>query len=115
MVQKNIPNNGFTGHTGSKGEVRLVSACPLCRKQYSLDESYIVDENAGVYLLHTDCKNCGSSIVATLVAGKHAVSSMGLVTDMTSGDVEKFRKSSKISCDDLIDVHASLWGLKQMV
>ncbi|MFC1721424.1 hypothetical protein ACFL0Z_00740 [Patescibacteria group bacterium] len=92
-------------------EVKLVSACPLCRKQYKLDEAYIVDEQQGAYLLHTECKNCGSSIVATLVAGRHAVSSMGLVTDLTSEDVSKFMESETVTCDDVIDCHAWLWGL----
>lgn len=99
-------------HQGNEGEVKLVSACPLCRKQYTLEDAYIVDEQRGVYLLHTNCRNCGSSIVATLVAGRHAVSSMGLVTDLTSEDVLKFKDTAAVSCDDVIDFHALLHGLK---
>ena len=94
----------------NQNEVKLVSACPLCRKQYTLDDAYIIDEQAGIYLLHTECKNCGSSIVATLVAGRHAVSSMGLVTDLTSDDVNRFKDAGEISCDDVIDFHACLQG-----
>jgi hypothetical protein len=93
----------------NEGEVKLVSACPLCRKQYTLEDAYIIDEQRGVYLLHTNCKNCGSSIVATLVAGRHAVSSMGLVTDLTSDDVNKFKDAPEITCDEVIDFHASLF------
>ena len=94
----------------NSNEVKLVSACPLCRKQYKLTDAYIVDEQKGAYLLHTECKNCGSSIVATLVAGRHAVSSMGLVTDLTSADVCKYKDYQPVSCDDVIDCHAWLWG-----
>ncbi len=97
----------------NSGEVKLVSACPLCRKQYKLDEAFIIDEQQGAYLLHTECKNCGSSIVATLVAGKNAVSSMGLITDLTSDDVSDFKDAQEISCDDVIDCHAWLYGLAQ--
>jgi len=95
----------------NNGEVKLVSACPLCRRQYNLADAYIVDEQKGAYLLHTECKNCGSSIVATLVAGRHAVSSMGLVTDLTGEDVAKFKDTEPVSCDDVIDCHAWLWDL----
>lgn len=109
MQSNPFPN--LPGMQGSQaGEMRLVSACPLCRRQYSLDEAYIIEEKKGVYLLHTECKKCGSSIVATLVVGKRAVSSMGLVTDLSSDDVEKFRKAPEINCDDVIDMHAMLWG-----
>lgn len=91
--------------------MKLVSACPLCRRQYKLTDAYIVDEQHGAYLLHTECKNCGSSIVATLVAGRHAVSSMGLVTDLTSEDVTKFKDAEVVNCDDVIDCHAWLYNL----
>ena len=97
--------------SSDQSDVKLVSACPLCRKQYSSEDAYIVDEQQGVFLLHNTCKNCGSSIVAALVAGSHAVSTMGLVTDMTSEDVKKFKDAEPISCDDVIDCHAYLWGV----
>lgn len=97
--------------SSNEGEVKLVSACPLCRRQYRLDDAYIIDQKQGAYLLHTECNNCGSSIVAALVAGQHAVSSMGLVTDLTSEDVNKFKDSKEVDCDDVIDCHAWLYSL----
>lgn len=90
------------------GNVRWVSACPLCGAEYLPEEARIVSEKEGAFLIHTNCKKCGSSVVATLIANQMGVSSVGLVTDLTYEDVVKFKDGAEVSTDDLLALYQAL-------
>jgi hypothetical protein len=91
--------------SGGSGSLRWASACPLCSAEYSPEEARIVSEKEGAFLVHTNCKKCGSSVVATLVANQMGLSSVGLVTDLTFDDLCKFKESESISTDDLLQAY----------
>lgn len=90
---------------GESGSLRWASACPLCSAEYSPEEARIVSEKDGAFLVHTNCKKCGSSVVANLVANHTGVSSVGLVTDLTYEDLCKFKAKDSISTDDLLGAY----------
>lgn len=91
---------------GESGGIRWASSCPLCGDEYSPEEARIVSEKDGAFLVHTNCKKCGSSVVATLVANQMGVSSVGLVTDLTYDDILKFKEEDYITTDDLLEGYA---------
>lgn len=82
-----------------------VYCCPLCGARYTSYDAKIVSEKEGAYLLHTNCSQCGSSVVVTLVANQLGISSVGLVTDLTFEDVVKFKDEERIEDNELLEAY----------
>ncbi|MBU1167457.1 hypothetical protein KKC60_03555 [Patescibacteria group bacterium] len=92
------------GKDGNK-DLKWVSSCPLCATEYAPEEARIVSEKEGAFLVYTNCKKCGSSVIATLIANQMGISSVGLITDLTYDDVVKFKDCDSISTDDILNVY----------
>ncbi|MEK7158588.1 MAG: hypothetical protein AAB733_03395 [Patescibacteria group bacterium] len=90
--------------------LKLVSYCPLCNTRYNPLLAKVVEENDEAHLIHIECRNCGSSIVALVLTGTMGISSVGLVTDLTSEDVQRFKGGNEVTVDDVIDLHQILQG-----
>lgn len=67
-----------------------------------------MEERDEAHLIHTECRKCGSSIVALVLTGAVGVSSVNLVTDLTGDEVLKFRRDGHVQTDDVLDVHLAL-------
>lgn len=87
------------------GDLRLVSSCPLCGKRYDQNCASVIEEHKNMFLLHIQCNKCKGSVVSSMMSGQIGVSSIGLITDLTSDDVVKFRHRSLISGDDVLELH----------
>lgn len=68
----------------------------------------ILEERDDAHLMHVECRKCGSSIVALVLAGGLGISSVGLITDLTSEDVLKFKNTRDVRSDDVIELHEIL-------
>lgn len=88
--------------------LKLISFCPLCERHYDPVEARVLDERDNGHLLHITCRNCSNSIIALVLSGRDGISSVGLVTDLSYGDVVRFRESSPVDTDDVLDIHAAL-------
>lgn len=93
-----LPNEGL----------KLISYCPLCNMQYNPLSAKILDERDDAHLVHVECRRCGSLIVALVLTGGIGISSVGLVTDLTSEDVLKFKEVGSMQMDDVIELHLAL-------
>jgi DNA-directed RNA polymerase subunit RPC12/RpoP len=82
--------------------------CPLCGARYSMQEAQEIEGREDSTMVYIECARCGSSIVALVAMSGVGVVALGLVTDMTQEDVERFRRARPISSDDLLDVVAAL-------
>lgn len=87
---------------------KWLSICPFCGTRYYADDAKVVFEKENAYLLHTNCHQCGGSILATLKADQLGISSMGLITDLTFEDVIKFKDSPVVSGDDVLNAYSFL-------
>lgn len=87
--------------------LRLISYCPLCNTHYNLLAAKILEERDEAHLIHIQCKKCQSSIVALVLTNGLGVSSVGLVTDLTGEDAQKFVSSPKVSIDDVLMVYTA--------
>ncbi len=88
--------------------LRLVSYCPLCHLHYNVGDAKILEEHEDTHLMHVVCKRCSSSILVLMLTGELGVSSVGLITDLTSDDVVRFKDQSDIQDDDVIALHEQL-------
>ncbi|MDP3771572.1 MAG: hypothetical protein Q8R16_04680 [bacterium] len=89
----------------SQESLRLISYCPVCDTSYNPMEARVIDERDEKHLMHIRCKKCAHSILALVLTSGMGVSSMGLLTDLTFGDVLKFREAEPITVDDVITFH----------
>ena len=88
--------------------------CPVCGQKYSADETKIIDSgeekaaNGRNLLVHTDCERCKSSVVFSIAIDGPEIFSIGMVTDLTSQDTNRFRNSKPISSDEVLATHEFL-------
>lgn len=61
-------------------------------------------------LLHVQCRKCRHSILALVLVNQVGASSVGLLTDLSYEDVLKFQAGSRVSVNDVIDLHNLLDG-----
>ncbi len=96
-------------HSLSGDTLRLISYCPLCESSYNPLRAKVLEEKDDAHLLHIQCSSCGSSVVALLFTSGTGPTSIGLVTDLTSEDVLRFKDESIVSTDEVISVHQFLF------
>lgn len=101
-----MANNGY--NSSPLDNLKLISYCPLCNTHYNPSEAKILEQRDGAHLIHVECGNCRSSIVAVVITGGIGISSVGLVTDLTSDDVLHFKNRDSLSEDDVIDAYRLL-------
>ncbi len=96
-------------HQLSSDGLRLISYCPLCEASYNPLRARVLDERDEAHLVHIQCARCGSSIVALIMSSGIGITSVGLVTDLTGDDVLRFKDETRISVDEVLDVHQLLF------
>ncbi len=92
-----------------------ITHCPVCHLRYDPLEAKILDEVDANHLVHIKCRHCQSAIVAVLLTNQLGVSSIGLITDLDSDDVLKFKDQPTISCDEVIEAHEFLVKEKVLI
>lgn len=92
--------------------LKIISSCPVCGVKYNSAEVRLLEEKNDTHLVYIKCRKCQTSVVAVILANHFGVSSMGLVTDLNSEDVLKFKEREPVTVNDVIDVHTSLYSGK---
>ncbi len=85
--------------------LKVVSACPVCKRRYDPVEARILMEKNDTHLLHMKCQSCSSSVLAVLMSNSAGMSSVGLVTDLSADEVMYFKNAQKVEYDDVITLH----------
>lgn len=101
--------------SSSKSEnVSLVYYCPLCENKHHPSEVKMIDENENSRLMYLKCKRCGTSVTAVVFPNPFGVSALCVVTDLTSRDVMKFKRSSaEVYTDDVLELYKVVHGKGQ--
>lgn len=97
------------GSGGGEG-IRLLTSCPLCNTHYNFLEARVLEAHGDSHLLYLQCAKCFAAIVILILMGDLGMSSFGLVTDLTSDDVLRFKEGEAVTSDDLLELHAALRG-----
>ncbi len=88
--------------------------CPVCGHRYNLEQTKIIETkdekplNGTNLLVHTDCERCKSSVVFSIAVDGPEIFSIGMVTDLTSSDTNKFKNVDPISSDEVLATHEFL-------
>ena len=110
MNSLELPTGSY--HFSPEG-LRLISKCPLCDEQYQPFQASIVEEKADAQLVHIKCHRCESAIVALIVNGQLGLTSIGLITDLSSNDVESFKDASPILEEDVLRAYTELKNINE--
>ncbi|MFA4819085.1 MAG: hypothetical protein WC621_04545 [Patescibacteria group bacterium] len=89
--------------------LRLISFCPLCETPGKPVNARILEERPAGDLIHIQCSNCHSSILALVVNSPLGVTSIGLITDLTSDDVLRFKDKGGVTADEVLQAHQLLY------
>lgn len=101
MYNKKTDNNRRDDSSSSS----FLAHCPLCENNYDSFRARIIDSKADSHLLHTQCNKCGAYIISLISVTPFGLSSIGIISDLSSADVLKFKNQPKITCDDIIEFH----------
>jgi hypothetical protein len=88
--------------------------CPVCGQKYNAEQTKIIDAgedkpiNGRSLLVHTDCERCKSSVVFSIAIDGPEIFSIGMVTDLTSNDTNKFKNREPITSDEVLATHEFL-------
>lgn len=91
-----------------------ILSCPVCGQKYTAEQTRIIDSgeekplNNRNLLVHTDCDRCKSSVVFSIAIDGPEIFSIGMVTDLTSQDTNKFKNSGPITSDEVLATHEFL-------
>lgn len=93
----------------SSFDLKFVGNCPVCSEPYQKERTSVVDQGQDAISLHVDCAKCASSILLTVSSGlKGLVTTVGVPTDIGKSDIPKIKRSSRVTTDDVIKLHAFL-------
>ncbi len=87
---------------------KILSHCPLCKKNYPDDAVQSLGEQGGADIYHCTCKACGHAMIAVVLEQAGLVSSIGMVTDLEIHDAISFYKAKPISNDECVEAHRVL-------
>lgn len=85
--------------------------CPVCSQKYKTDQTRVIDSHQSEIfgeaniLIHSDCSKCKSSVMFNIEVKGPDVFSVGMVTDLTSGDSARFKNLQPISVNEVIEIH----------
>lgn len=96
-------NEGSHAQPSGTGDSKILAACPLCRAQYHPLKMFVIGERDGAHVLHLECQQCGSAVVALVQTVANGVTTVGTLTDLTSGEVAS-ASTTTIGHDDVLDL-----------
>ncbi len=103
-----MQSNYLDAFISGDGNLRVLTACPFCDSHYAIRAARVIAQKDDAHVVHIECTQCGGSIVALILANGGGPQSIGIMTDLTKEEVEKFSGGSVVMDDDAVDVHALL-------
>lgn len=91
----------------------FIQECPVCDHKYDIESVRIIERNEEVSLVHITCQDCFSSVLAVVVMTDVGASSIGVLTDLGPKDVDRLKKQSNFSHDEVLEFHLLLQKEKE--
>lgn len=85
--------------------LRVVRECPLCKKDYDLNDTSVIKEKKGAHLVHATCPHCKSAVLSVVTVTQLGMGAVGVMTDLDVEDVERLHSKESISEDELLNFH----------
>lgn len=82
--------------------------CPLCAAALNKPAIAILQQTTHKSVFHFCCQDCHQAMLFTVQQNRAGLSCAGIITDLTAVEAKSFLDSSKISINDVIQVHEAL-------
>ncbi len=89
--------------------------CPICGTKCRFSETLVLAEEKDKSILHLTCRECKTSVLIFVSAGKYGVASLKVITDLNRQEVKRLLQREAISTDQVIEVHQFLKNFKGKV
>lgn len=90
-------------------EAKYLGSCSVCEISFQPRSANLISRKDEVTQIYAQCSNCKSSVIIfVLKSAMGFVTTVGMLTDMTKRDLEKFSKTNPITADDILELHKSL-------
>lgn len=86
--------------------LKFISSCPVCQHQYNPIEAKILTERENAHLLYIKCQRCQAAILALVRASQMGLTSIGLITDLDSHEVSRFKVP--ITSNAILDIYQAV-------
>lgn len=87
---------------------QLIPTCQLCDAAFVPQRIRLLGESGHAQLLHAQCPRCHTGMVLLVLIHELGMGSVGLVTDLSEGDVVRLFRESSISTDDVLAISSHL-------
>lgn len=90
-------------------EFKYLGNCSVCGESFQPRNAHLLDRKPDISHVYTQCSKCKSSSITFVLKNTMGfITTIGMLTDMTKGDIEKFKDKKPISADDVLELHKSL-------
>ncbi len=80
----------------------IPQTCPVCDSP----QKYLLYTPLNVKnIIHISCKKCSSNILAFLSKNDMGIMTVGIVTDLSFSEAQKFMSTKSVSFDDVLVLH----------
>lgn len=85
--------------------LKLISHCPVCGRDYKSEAGKLFSNESDARFVHFTCNHCQSNFMAMVMILPKGTSTVGMVTDLSLKDVQKFHKMLPLTIDETIEGH----------
>ncbi|HPV70360.1 MAG TPA: hypothetical protein PKY08_00425 [Candidatus Magasanikbacteria bacterium] len=87
--------------------IKIISFCPLCQAKQEKMSVNILEKNETARLIHLVCQNCQAAVLALVTISPAGLNSLGMITDLSAGEVLKFKDNGPLEADDVLSFYQS--------
>lgn len=94
-----------------EGLIRRLMAsikCGVCGQGYEVDNIDVLGHHEDLWFLSALCPACQARCLVAAVIGEGRVAEV--ITDLTEAELDRFRNMSRVTTDDVLDMHNFLKG-----
>ena len=95
-------------HDSDFGYLRVMRECPVCNTAYRAEQVAVLEADGHNHLVHLTCGACQNALLAMVVVSPLGMSSIGVMTDLTAADADRFRLEPPVSEEDVLSFHQVL-------
>ncbi len=92
--------------------IKSSATCPICASNTSISptkktqaiSAQIIDKTDDKSVFYLKCNNCKASMISIISTSENGGNAVVFMTDLTPGEISKFRKQQPISINDVKEI-----------